>query len=144
MIWSSAEKWSTLIPMLRAEEKASGITPEEPTEWKNLLEQIIALEESAEAENQGIDREKSRKVEINRGKAEDVRLKAMEKLSHTQKRQSGEVEGSQSKRPCCTGSDAVSYLSQRAQINYELRQEELKLKKRSTAVWETWDENFSR
>ena len=114
---------------LRAEEKASGITPDEPTEMENLLEQIIALEESAEAEQQEMDWEKSRKVENDRGKAEDVRLKAMEKLSDTQKRQSGELEDNQSKRPRRSGSDAISYLSQRAQINYELRQEELKLKK---------------
>ena len=114
---------------LRAEEKASGITPDEPTEMENLLEQIIALEESAEAEQQEMDWEKSRKVENDRGKAEDVRLKAMEKLSDTQKRQLGELEDNQSKRPRRSGSDAISYLSQRAQINYELRQEELKLKK---------------
>lgn len=35
---------------MRAEEKATGIVPDEPTELENLLEQTIALEESAKAE----------------------------------------------------------------------------------------------
>ena len=37
---------------LLAEEKATGITPDEPTELENLLDMIIALEESGEAELQ--------------------------------------------------------------------------------------------
>ena len=37
---------------MRAEEKATGVVPDEPTELENLLEQIFALEESAEAEQQ--------------------------------------------------------------------------------------------
>ena len=48
---------------LRAEEKATGIVPDEPTELENLLEQIIALEESAEAEQQETGREKNRQIE---------------------------------------------------------------------------------
>ena len=114
---------------LRAEEKASGITPDEPTELENLLEEIIALEESAEAEQQELDQEKGRRMEINKGKAADIRLKAMEKLSETQKRQSAEIEENKTKRPRRSGSDAIGYLSQRAEVNYALKQEELKLKK---------------
>ena len=37
---------------LLAEEKATGITSDEPTELENLLDMIIALEESGEAELQ--------------------------------------------------------------------------------------------
>ena len=114
---------------LRAEEKATGIVPDEPTELENLLEQIIALEESAEAEQQETGREKNRKIESDRAKAEDIRLKAMEKLKDTQKRQSDGMEDNQSKRPRRSDSSAISYLSQRADINYELKQEELKLKR---------------
>ena len=53
----------------------------------------------------------------------------MEKFKDTQKRQSDGMEDNQSKRPRRSGSSAISYLSQRADINYELKQEELKLKK---------------
>ena len=35
---------------LLAEEKATGITPDEPTELENLLDMIIASEESGEAD----------------------------------------------------------------------------------------------
>ena len=103
---------------MRAEEKATGIVPDELTELENLLEQIIALEESAEAEQQEAGREKNRNIDSDRPKAEDIRLKAMEKLKDTQ-----------SKRPRHSGRSAISYLSQRADINYELKQEELKLKR---------------
>lgn len=37
---------------LRAEKKATGVVPDELTELENLLEQIIALGERAEAEQQ--------------------------------------------------------------------------------------------
>ena len=53
----------------------------------------------------------------------------MEKLKDTQKRQSDGMEDNQSKRPQRSGSSEISYLSQRADINYELKQEELKLKR---------------
>lgn len=48
---------------VRAEEKASGIAPDEPTELENLLDTIIALEESADAESQELRLEKSKKCE---------------------------------------------------------------------------------
>ena len=92
-------------------------------------EQIIALEESAEAEQQETGREKNRKIESDGAKAEDIRLKAMEKLKDTQKRQSDGMEDNHCKQPRRSGSSAISYLSQRADINYELKQEELKLKR---------------
>ena len=37
---------------VRAEENASGIAPDQPSELENLLGTIIALEESSEAESQ--------------------------------------------------------------------------------------------
>ena len=39
---------------LQAEEKATGITPDEPTELENLLDTIIALEESGGKWRSGI------------------------------------------------------------------------------------------
>ena len=72
---------------VRAEEKASGIAPDEPSELENLLDTIIALEESSEAESQELRVEKNEKCENDRAKAEDARLKAMGKLSETRKDQ---------------------------------------------------------
>ncbi|CAH3185460.1 unnamed protein product [Porites lobata] len=70
---------------LLAEEKATGITPDEPTELENLLDMIIALEESGEAELQETQGTASKKRQYDRAKVKDVRLKAMEKLSETKK-----------------------------------------------------------
>ncbi|CAH3181139.1 unnamed protein product [Porites evermanni] len=70
---------------VRVEEKASGIAPDEPSEMENLLDTIIALEESSEAESQELRAERNEKCENDRAKAEDARLKAMEKLSETRK-----------------------------------------------------------
>ena len=39
------------------------------------------------------------------------------------------LEDNPNKRPRRSGSSVISYLSQRADINYELKQEELKLKR---------------
>ena len=72
---------------LLAEEKATGITPDEPTELENLLDMIIALEESGEAELQETQGTASKKRQCDWAKAEDVRLKAMKKLSETKKRE---------------------------------------------------------
>ena len=78
---------------LLAEEKATGITPDKPTELENLLDTIIALEESGEAELQETQGTARKKRQHNQAKAEDVRLKAMEKLSETKKRGSSEERG---------------------------------------------------
>lgn len=66
---------------LRAEERASGISPDEPSEQDELIEQIIALEESSPTET--CSKDKADKAD--RAKAEDVRMKAMERLSQTKK-----------------------------------------------------------
>ncbi|CAH3016966.1 unnamed protein product [Porites evermanni] len=71
---------------LLAEEKATGLTPDEPTELENLLDMIIVLEENGEAELQETQGTARKKLQYDRAKAEDVRLKAMEKLSETKKR----------------------------------------------------------
>ena len=92
----SVDKWSVRDHMgilvnnhkrkVRAEEKASGIAPDEPSEVENLLDTIIALEESSEAESQVLRAEENEKCENDRTKAEDARLMAMGKLSDTRKK----------------------------------------------------------
>ena len=93
---------------LLAEEKATGITPDEPTELENLLDMIIALEESGEAELQETQGTASKKRQYDRAKVKDVRLKAMEKLSETKKRGSSEDESDDKpKRQPRSGGDAI-------------------------------------
>ena len=60
---------------VRAKEKTSGIAPGEPSELENLLEIIIASEESSEVESPELRVEKNEKCENDRAKAEVARLR---------------------------------------------------------------------
>ena len=114
---------------LQAKEKATGVTPDEPTELENLLDTIIALEESGEAELQETQGTSSKKLQYDRAKAEDVRLKAMEKLSETKKRDSSVDESDDKpKRQQRSGGDAIQYLSERAKVSDQLKAEDLKMR----------------
>lgn len=66
---------------IRAEERASGISPDEPSELDELIQRTIALEKSAPTDTCSKDK-------ADKAKAEDVRMKAMERLSQTKKRAS--------------------------------------------------------
>lgn len=65
---------------MSAEEKATGIVPDELKELENLLGQVIALEESAKAGQQETGPENSRKIESHRANDGDIRLNAKEKI----------------------------------------------------------------
>ena len=100
---------------LLAEEKATGITPDEPTELENLLDMIIASEESGEVEFQQTQGTASKKRQYDRAKVKDVRLKAMEKLSETKKRGSSEDESDDKpKRQRRSGGDAIEQSTNKA------------------------------
>ena len=96
---------------LLAKEKATVITPDEPTELENLLDMIIALEEKT-----------SKKLQYDRAKAEDVRLKAMEKLSETKKRGSSADESDDKPKRQRRSGDAIEYLAERAQVSDQLKE----------------------
>ncbi|CAH3192602.1 unnamed protein product, partial [Porites evermanni] len=79
---------------------------------------IIALDET------------SKKLQYDRAKAEDVRLKAIEKLSETKKRGSSADESDD--KPKCqriSGGDAIEYLAERAKVSDQLKEEDLKTKR---------------
>lgn len=107
--------------------KESLITPER-TELDAAVEQIIALEESADTELQeAIDKNKE-KLEADRRKAEDMREKAIETMGKTQKRKS-EEESSKAKKSRRSGSEAIKYLKERAVEDLKLKSQEIELKK---------------
>ena len=114
---------------IKAEEKASGISPGEPTELDNMLEEIMTLEETAEVEEHQASYEKRGKMDKDRAKAEDMRLEAMETLSETKKRTSDDMDGKNDRRKRRSGNEAFVYLSEKAEKDRESKQEELKLKK---------------
>ena len=115
---------------LSAEERSSGITPPEPTELEILLEEIVALEETADAEMKEDDESVKGKAENDKAKATDMRLKAVEKVSETMKRHSDENDQEKvKKRERRSGSETMLFLSKKAEKDQELKLEELKLKK---------------
>ena len=115
---------------LRAEERSSGIAPPEPTELENLVEEILALEETADAEMTEDDESVKGKAEKERAKATDMRLKALEKVSETMKRHSDENDQQKvKKRERRSGSETMLFLSKKAEKDEELKLEELQLKK---------------
>ena len=76
---------------MRAEERSLSIASPEPTaELKNLVEEIMAVEETVNAEMKEDDESVKGKAEKEKAKATDMRLKALEKVSETKKRHSGE------------------------------------------------------
>ena len=109
--------------------RESGKTPQH-TEFDTAIEQIIAMEESSETEQQEMNDENRGKVEADRKKAEDMRQKALETMGKTHKRNS--EEGStctRAKKSRKNGTGALDYLKERAQQDQALKQEELELKK---------------
>ena len=101
---------------IRVEERASGISPNEPSELDDLIQKIIALEESSPTDTCGRDK-------ADKGKAEDARMKAMERLSQRKKRAlEGAEEGeNKPKRTRGKTGDAMEFLKERAQSCAEIR-----------------------
>ena len=109
---------------IRAEERASGLPPDEPSELDHLIQQIVALEESSPTDACSKDK-------ADKGKADDARMKAMERLSQCEKRASeGAVEGEDKpKRTRRKTVDAMEFLKERTQKCAKNREEEPELEK---------------
>ncbi|XP_068760968.1 uncharacterized protein [Montipora capricornis] len=107
--------------------KESGITPER-TELDAAVEQIIAMEESADTEMQEAIDKNNETLEADRRKAEDMQEKAMETMGKTQKRKS-EEGSSKARKSRRSGSEAVEYLKERAAEDLKLKSQEIELKK---------------
>lgn len=122
---------SILIQRFKRQEaqelKESGISPER-TALDVAIEQIIAMEESADMEMQEASDGSRERQETDRKKAEDMRQKAMETMGKTIKRKS-EEGSSKAKKTRRSGSEAVEYLKEKADEDLKLKSEELELKK---------------
>lgn len=103
---------------MRSEERASGIDPE-ITEIDIMFEEVCEKEEVAEEE----DETKKKKAKAEKESAEKMRLKAMEKLSESQKRKDSNEEARPKKSRKSIG-DAVSYLQEKSKQEIALRKEE--------------------
>ena len=110
---------------MQTEKKASGITPE-VSELDVLLEELIGLEDLSEEENE----EKTKKDELDKVKALDMRKKAMEKLSDTKNRKAQEADGEPKKKARRSSGATIEYLKERNEVEFDLRRQELELKKK--------------
>lgn len=112
---------------------ASGIHVE-PTEFETAMEDLVVYFENQEA---NAEKEKEAKLnsENEKGKAEEVRLKALETFSETRKRkcEGSENDSSNAKKRL----NAVQYLRDKSEKEMALKKEEMELRRRELEVKET-------
>ena len=117
----------------RAEDKASGIAPSY-TEIDEALYDLIERFDEADAERQKATAEKKSKVEEELVQAQNMRNASLETFGETRKRKENDTgEGSQKRSRRSTSNDFISYFSEKHEREISLRQEELKLKKKTRA-----------
>ena len=110
----------------REEEAASDV--DDLTERESLIEELCDKEESFV----DVDSVRKQKEKIN---AEDIRMKALERMGETKKRTSREFDGDSKPKKTRRGtSELVEYLKQRSGTDSELRLEELAIKKNEQEI----------
>ena len=112
----------------RAEEKASGIAPPEPSELESMLEEIIELSESSDQHQKEATEEKEEKDAKDKENAQDIRSKAMESLSQTKKRKAGK-DCDKEKKKRRGGSDTLEYLAEKSEKDRELKVQQMNMEK---------------
>ena len=110
------------------EAKASGISPE-LTETDKLLEQIIEMFEESDREGGENLQQVEQNKENERKKAEEMRNQSMEKLGETLKRKAAD-NGQVTPKKRGSGTETLIYLREKAEKQFELRKEELEVKKK--------------
>lgn len=114
---------------MRAQESESGSTTDE-TELDQLLQNILEETEEALSTYDKETKEKQDKELLDRKRAEEVRQKALESLGQTQKRHVEENDDCQrKKRPRKNGNETMMYLQNKAEREFDLRKEEMQLKR---------------
>ena len=105
------------------EERASGINAEE-SELDQAIQDIMGMAEAAEEEITQKAAENKNSRDKDRLTAEDVRKRSMERLSETQERE--KIENETKKRSYV---DTLEFLREKAEKEFEMKGEELELKK---------------
>ena len=118
---------------MRKEEAASGITVEEISELDPLICGIIErqrmVEEAQESNANWKENDADKKT------AEEMRKIAMERHGETRKRSEEEDNTDKKVKRRKSGGDAVEFLREKAQMEKELRKEEIAIKKRNRNKW---------
>ena len=122
------------------EERSSGINPEH-TELDNLLQDILDRKNESEKNYT----EATKKGEEEKIAAEDIRKRSMERLSETKERLKNngvDDEGVEKKRYRSSGNDTISYLREKSERDFKLREEELLLKRQELEQHKERDNNM--
>ncbi|XP_068747071.1 putative uncharacterized protein DDB_G0274435 [Montipora capricornis] len=115
---------------MRNEEQGSGMKCDEETELEMALSDIIEKEQAADLERKENTNTLTKKNETDKASAEESRLKALERLGQTKKRNADscdEVIKPKSKR---STTEAVQILKEKFENEKEFRKEEMELKKK--------------
>ena len=117
---------------MREEESASGITVEEISELDALICEIIERERMAEEARES--NANWKKNDADKKTAEEMRKVAMERYGETRKRSEEEDNTDKKVKRRKSGGDAVEFLREKAQMEKELRKEEMAIKKKGTGT----------
>jgi len=116
---------------MRKEEQGSGIACDDETEIEIALSEIIEKEQAADLEKKENSNTLAKKNENDKASAEESRLKAMERLGQTRKRNADtncdEVTKRKSRR---STTEAVQILKEKFKNEREILKEEIELKKK--------------
>ena len=115
---------------MRNEEQGSGMKCDEETELGMALSEIIEKEQAAHLQRKENTNTFTKKNENEKASAEESRLKALERLGQTKKRNAGlcdEVIKPKSKR---STTEAVQILKEKFENEKKFRKEEMELKKK--------------
>ncbi|PFX17522.1 hypothetical protein AWC38_SpisGene18156 [Stylophora pistillata] len=114
-------------------DKCSSGTSSDITELDQLLEEISDKEKVAE-ENRNSDKDR-KKVEADRAKAEEARGVAMDRIGQIKKRQKDEGEDQEERKRSQrrSGGDTVEYLREKCELERDLTEKELEVKKAELA-----------
>ena len=114
----------------RSEERASGIKVVKDNEVDKAMEEIYEKSEAAEEEQVTGSENKKRKVEMDKPSAEEVRLRAAEKLSKTNQRTNIEEGLVKPKKARQSGGETVQFLREKSERDYQIRQEQLRMRQK--------------
>ena len=117
---------------MREEESASGITVEEISELDALICEIIERQRMAEEARES--NANWKKNDADKKTAEEMRKVAMERYGETRKRSEEEDNTDKKVKRKKSGGDAVEFLREKAQMEKELRKEEIAIKKKGTGT----------
>ncbi|XP_066933565.1 DNA ligase 1-like [Clytia hemisphaerica] len=110
---------------IAAEEKATGISPDEPTDLEKALEEIVQKFKDIEL----TDSSKKVSEEKERQTAADMRQQCMETFRESEKRKGdeGSTDKENGKRRRRSGNDTIAYLREKMESDKELKERELNI-----------------